>query len=45
MKEGGGGEGEREKERALGLPKPWILRLILDAAALQASRPILLFSD
>ena len=37
VKEEGGGEGEREKERAL--------RLILNAAALDAARPTLLFSD
>jgi hypothetical protein len=27
------------------MPQPWILRLILNAAALEAARPVLLFSD
>ena len=45
VKEEGGGEGEREKERALGMPQPSILRLILNAAALEAASPTLLSSD
>ena len=46
--ERGGGEGEREKEHALGLPPCHsisTLRLILNAAALVAASPTLLFSD
>ena len=47
MKEGGGAEGECERERALGLlstmPQPWTMRLILNAAALAAGSPTLLF--
>jgi hypothetical protein len=27
------------------MPQPWILRLILNAAALEAAKPILLFRD
>jgi hypothetical protein len=42
VKEGGGGEGEREKERALGMPQPSILRLILNVAALEAASPFAL---
>jgi hypothetical protein len=49
VKEGGGGEGERERERALKLLLCHIPRLtlglILNAAALSAASPTLLFSD
>jgi hypothetical protein len=47
VKERGGEEGERERERALGCattPRPSILRLILNAAALASARPTLLIS-
>jgi len=48
VKEGGGEEGERETERASGIggattPQPSILRLILNASALAAASPTLLF--
>ena len=45
VKEGGGGEGKCERERALErlMLQPWTLRLILNAAALAAASPTLLF--
>ena len=47
MNEGGGEEGQRKRERALGAvattPQPSVLRLILNAAALAAASPTLLF--
>ena len=49
VKEGGGGDWEREEERALSgaatMTQPSTLRLILNAAALVAASPTLLFSD
>jgi hypothetical protein len=48
VKEGGGEEGKCERERALerlrySILQPWTLRLILNAAALAAASPTLLF--
>jgi hypothetical protein len=47
VKEGGGGGGERERActGAATMPHPSTLRLILNAAALAAASPTLLFSD